>query len=355
MLRSLWFSLLVLICLSAPPALAAGKADLFADGAAPLQLTLTAPFPALVRAASGKPAPYPATLLAADGAGPAQSFKVELTARGHFRRTTGNCAFPPLLLKFDKAAVKGTLFHGQHKLKLVTYCRPGADYEQRILLEYLAYKLYNVMTPQSFRVRAAQVTYRAEDGRGEPLTRFGFLIEDANDVADRNDRDKLDALTHQVAASQLDRPAAARAALFEYMIGNLDWEFLAAPPGEECCHNIRLLAAHQATPTNASAVVPVPYDFDFSGLVDAPYAGPPDGIPIQRLTQRYYRGYCVTAGDIPAAVAEYQAHRAALTAVVTNDPRLTPAFRDKTLKFLAGFFATLDDPGRVSREFGHCR
>src|SRR5439155_11002015 len=142
---------------------------------------------------------------------------------------------------------------GQHELKLVTYCRTASDYEQRIVLEYTAYRLYNLITPMSFRVRAADVTYRKDD-KDAGVTRFGFVIEDIDDVAERNHLGKLTAATRQITRSQLDPHAEARAAMFEFMIANLDWDFLAGPAGVDCCHNSRFIAAKGAAPATAKGV-----------------------------------------------------------------------------------------------------
>jgi hypothetical protein len=346
MIRALGFGLALLAWMGAAPA--AAKSHLFVDEA-PLKIVITAPFAALVRAAPTSTNPYPATLSVTDGQGPPQSLPIELSARGHFRSTAKACVFPPHLLKFDKASAHGTLFSGQHKLKLTTYCRPQADYAQHIVLEYLAYRLFNLMTPMSFRVRAADVTYRnSETDVG--VTRFGFLVEDIDDLAERNDAERLKAASHQVAATQLDAHATARAALFEYLISNFDWEFLAGPAGTDCCHNSRLVAARDATPANASHVTPVPYDYDMSGLVDSPYATPPESIPVDRITDRFYRGYCVANGEIGTAADEYRAHRGEVMALINGEARLDAAFRAKTDRFIDGFFAVLDDPARLQRE-----
>jgi hypothetical protein len=353
MLKALWLGLAALALAVASPA-AAASSRLFVDEA-PLKIEITGPFPALIRAAKTRTDPFPATLTVSDGAGPAQSLPIQLSARGLTRRTAGYCAFPPLSLKFDKTTTHGTVFKGQHKLKLVTYCRLPPDYEQRIVLEHLVYRLYNLLTPMSFRVRAAEVTYR-NDAADAGTTRFGFVIEDIGDVADRNGREDLTSPSHGVRLEQLDGHAAARAALFEFMIGNLDWDFLAAPRGADCCHNSRFIAAAGATPANARDVVVVPYDFDFSGFVDAPYAGPPPSIDIDSLTQRYYRGYCAHSREIPSVIAEFRAHRAEMMALIDGDPRLNAAFKAKTDRFMDKFFALIDDPGRVDREIvKHCR
>ena len=223
------------------------------------------------------------------------------------------------------------------------------------MLEYLAYRLYNLITPMSFRARPAEVTYRTSE-TDAGTTRFGFLLEEDKDVAGRNDKDRLEATSHQLSASQLDPHAAGRAALFEYMISNLDWEFLASAKGEKCCHNAVLIAQPDATPAQAVGVVPLPYDFDFSGLVDAPYALPPVGIPVETTTARYYRGYCISTGEMPAVIAEFQAKRADMMALVDGEPHLNAQFRAKTDRYLAGFFDILNDPGRVQSQIvKHCR
>ena len=347
--RVRWIGLLAAIgWIAALPA--AAQTRLFSDEA-PLRLVITAPFNAIAKGKYTDKKAYPATVALAEG----PAIPIELRARGYTRRTAGYCSFPPLSLKFEKKSIHGTVFQGQHRLKLVTYCRPAADYEQRVILEYTAYRLYNLITPISYRVRSAQVTYRnGESDAG--VTRFGYLIEDVGDAAYRNHRQALTAAARQLTTAQLDPHAAAQAAVFEFMIGNLDWDFLAGPAGADCCHNSKPIAALDATAADARDIAPLPFDYDYSGYVDSPYAGPPEGIPVERITDRFYRGYCVSTPEIAAVIGEYRAHRAEMMAVINGEARLTPQFRDKTLRFLDSFVALLDDPARVQREIvKHCR
>src|SRR5690606_10071111 len=126
----------------------------------------------------------------------------------------------------------------------------------------VAYRLYNEITPYSFRVRPLRVTYR-DSANGREQSQFNFVIEDADDMARRNDNYvELDVMSNEVRSSQLDPDVAARVGLFQYMIGNLDWDMVAGPEGEECCHNGKLIAA---SATSRERVVPTPYDFDMSG------------------------------------------------------------------------------------------
>jgi hypothetical protein len=344
MVRALLLAVAALALVAAETASA--KSDLFSD-TAPLKLVLTAPFKTLVPAAKSKIETYPASLQVSEGSEPARTLAIQVRPRGQMRRTTF-CDFPPIELRFgDKSELRGTVFKGQKKLKLVTYCIDQDAYEQRVVLEHLAYRMYNVITPMSFRVRSAEVTYR--DGpSAKGVTRFGYVLEDLNDLADRNDVKALDLASKQFTPAQFDQHAAARAALFEFMIGNLDWDFTAGPKDTTCCHNSRPVAASDTPPLRD--ITPIPYDYDLSGLVDSPYAAPPEGIPLDRVTQRLYRGYCSSSAEIGPVIAEYRAHRAEITAVVTSEPRLDAYFRAKTVKFLDGFFSLIDDPGQVQRQ-----
>ena len=343
-MRTLISILACALALSAVPA--AAQTTLFTD-AAPLQLTLEAPLARIVARAPTSLEPWPATLTLA-GAAP---LPVRVNPRGVSRRVGGFCTFPPLAIAFETGYVRGSPFDGQQKLKLVSYCRPGAIYEQYLVREYTAYRLYNLLTPMSLRVRPAQMTYHDTEGRRGDRTSFAFLIESIDDLARRNGRVELETEVNTVATTQLDPAASTRYALFQYMIGNLDWDFTSGKTGERCCHNNKLLARADA----ATDLVSVPYDFDYSGFVDTPYSVPPSTIPVYDVRTRYYRGPCRFRAEIPAAVALFQSRRADMLALIAAEPRLTDASKQSLTAYLGTFFATLDDPARTQRELtGRC-
>ncbi len=344
MFKAFWLGAAGLfLATTATPATAQSR--LFSEDT-PLTLSIDAPFNTLVRAAKNSTAPHPATLTIHPTTGAPQPFPLQISARGFTRRTGDFCVFTPLKLDFDRPAMQGTLFQGQNKLKLVTHCRPQPSYEQLLVLEYTSYRLYNAITPLSFRVRPAQITYHDNEGRRADVTRFAFLIEDADAMAKRNGRVELEVLPNQVSSAQLDPQATALLALFQLMIGNLDWEFVAGPPGDNCCHNGKIIAREGAT----SGHIPVPYDFDFSGFVDAPYAVPPDIINVQSVRSRYYRGLCRTNDQLPAAAALLRDRRAAFAAVISGETRLSDANRERSQRYLDDFFELLDNPTRFERE-----
>ncbi|MBI3439116.1 MAG: hypothetical protein HY054_10815 [Proteobacteria bacterium] len=338
-----------IVLLAAAPVSA--QTRLFSDNSE-VAITLSGPLSTIQRAAVRNTDPRPGTVTLAGAA--SQTFNVQIAARGFVRRTGGICAYTPLGISFHGDALRGTLFQGQGKLKIVAPCRGGDSYQQLVVLEYLAYRLYNEMTPMSFRVRPVRITYHDTDNaRGRDDTRWGFFIEDKDDVAHRNHRVALDVHAGEVAPSGLDADAATRAALFEYMISNLDWDMLSGHADDPCCHNHKLVAA---SATARTSVVPVPYDFDYSGLVSAPYAIPPEGIRIRDVRTRYYRGYCRFNDQLPTVIADVRSRRADFYGVVDNQPNLDAGHKRTAHAFLDDFFSVLDDPARVARELtNHCR
>ncbi|MEZ5921634.1 MAG: hypothetical protein R3C60_09825 [Parvularculaceae bacterium] len=298
--------------------------------------------------ASSKPedAPHKGMLAIDDEALP-----VKITTRGNSRRDKQVCTFPPLRIEFSEKPGKGSLFHKQKKLKLVTYCRTPESYQQYVLKEFAAYRLFNEMTPMSFRVRLADISYIDERSGKVKLVRKGFFIEDVDDVADRNDMKEVD--RGRTAVENFNAADAAREALFQYMIANLDWEMTVGPPGENCCHNGRIIGAAKAAETN---LTPVPYDFDVSGFVDAPYALPPDKLGVRNVRQRLYRGYCKFNAEAKAAAAEFLAKRAALEGALAATPGLADKTIAGSMKFLGGFFDIMgDDAGFEKSISGKCR
>lgn len=312
-----------LIAAASPAAAKGGSRPLF-DSEAPISVTIQGPFRSLV--SNRAKSPRPATLTA-DGI----TYAITLTPRGNNRKMMQTCDFPPLRVEFTKPAPPGSLFDHQKHLKLVTHCKRQEDFQQKVLLEYSAYKLYNLMTPVSFRARLANVDYVDESGRPY-ISRIGFFLEEAGSVAKRNGM-TLAHLSDSIPGEMLDAASSARFAIFEYLISNYDWALHDGPKGQPCCHNNRLMSSGPGKP-----LTPVPYDFDWSGLVDAPYAGPPEGINISTLRQRDYRGYCAHQAQAAAFAAQIAPRRSEFLGVFASVPGLQPNERAKATSFVEGFF-----------------
>lgn len=302
----------------------------------PIHLTITAPLPSLMRSRASK-SRVGGTVT--DPAG--LQLPATFALRGITRRTKDTCDFPPLRVDFTIPPPASSLFAGQKKLKLVTHCRNAPGFDQYVLLEYAAYRMYNLLTPHSFRVRLANIDYI--DTSGRPIaSRIGFFLEDLDEVAKRNGMSEVHA-GQRIPVGFLTPADAARYAMFQHMIANHDWAMNAGPAGDECCHNAKLIGV--AAP---GATVPVPYDFDFSGLVNAPYAVPPDVLRIDRVTDRVYRGFCAHNAQAIAAAREMRAAQPQILGLLGQIPGLEPKRQQSAAAFLARFFADIASDADVS-------
>jgi hypothetical protein len=262
---------------------------------------------------------------------------VDTRTRGNFRRNKRNCNFPPLRLDVPTGQMEGTVFEDQDKLKLVTPCDHGRDdYQNYVMDEYLAYRMLNVLTPVSFRVRLVQVTYEDVEGDYDTRTKIGFLIEDDDRMAERS-RATLQEVS-QFHPARSDAEYAILVAMFNYMVANTDWSPV-------FFHNVKLIR------TEEGRYLTVPYDFDFTGLVNARYATVDPSLQdeIRRVTQRAYRGFCRPELTYPAAVARFAEKRGEIESLVTDFAALGfPEFdaddAEDMLDFLEDFWKVVDDP-----------
>lgn len=321
---------------------AASKPDKLFDSERTLDVRLTGPWRDIQRDKENQQ-PYPGKLEYRDAQGKTVSLNVTLQRRGITRQRV--CDFPPIRLNFDKAEVKGTMFRGQKNLKMVTHCQKADRFEQYYVLEMLAYRMYNRITDFSFRVRALDVTYVDSVTGSKDEGRFAFVIEDDSDVAKRHNLKKLNIPSLQV--SQLQPDVTSEFSLFQYLIANVDWSALAGPEAD-CCHNVKLIGPEPLR--TGDQAYPIPYDFDSSGLVNAHYAVPPNGVPIRSVRTRLYRGYCADNSTLEAARNKFIEQESAIYAVLENEERLYTNTRKKSLKYIGNFFETIKDPKDFNKD-----
>ena len=330
------------------PARAAEPKPLF-QSTDTIKIRIEGPIRDLIRHAPNSMEPYDAALIL-EGGEP-ERHEIALSARGKSRRGLDLCRFPPLRVRFSEKPGDLSLFDGQKGLKLVTHCRSSSRYQQYYLLEYAIYRLLNVLTPLSHNVRMAEIDYFDTEKEQVVETRFGFFIEDTDDVAKRNGMKEID--VEDIDRAQLEPSAAARYALFQYMIGNLDWSMHDGPKGGDCCHNTKLIGSRTEPLAN---LTPVPYDFDYSGFVDAPYAAPPESVRVRSVKIRRYRGFCDHNEYAKAHAGEFRGHRGALYDVIDETPKLSDSNKRKAKKYLDGFFNNIEDDAAIERRLlSQCR
>ena len=267
---------------------------------------------------------------------------IELRVRGKSRLEV--CRFPPLRLKFVADDTLGTVFAEQNKLKLVTHCRPGDSYQTSALREFAAYRIFNLISEVGYRVRLLHITYidTAEGRKKKTSSRYGFLIESAAALALRTNGTPLN--DKGISVASLDKQHAAKVFIFAYLIGNTDWSLVRAKDDDKCCHNGDVF---DIGPSRYF----VPYDFDLSGIVNARYAWTNPAVRISKVTQRKYRGYCIPADALKLGLIHIKGLRADILDVIDEVPGLSLKDRQKTFKFLDGFFSRASDEDKLLRRF----
>ncbi len=315
---------------AAADAAGASRPGLF-DEAQPLAMELVFDSGALCRnPQQAVCADLAATLLYRDALDREQIVTVALRTRGRYRADTVQCDLPALFVFFT-GDTHDTLFAGESMLPLTTHCERMAEYEQYLLKEYWAYRIYGALTSKSLRVRLVRMTYRDAAGRLEPFERYAFFTEHFESFARRHGvtvRPK--ALFDPRTA---DPAEIATLDLFQYAVGNTDWSVVKG-------HNVLLVEGE------GGLVTPVPFDFDFSGLVNAEYASVSPEVSIRTVRQRVFRGVCDPDTDWDAAFAHFAVEREAVLRLADEIPDLHPRQRVRAVEYLEEAFATFASPER---------
>ncbi len=226
---------------------------------------------------------------------------------------------------------------------MVSPCKLGQDYwQQYVLAEYLVYRMYNLLTPLSFRARMAQITYVDSSGEDDTFTRLAVLLEDDSEMAKRNQGVKLDWPAAPVNPVLLELHHAILVEFFQYMIGNTDWSGARG-------HNTELFRFPDG---RFSAV---PFDFDFSGIIDARYATPDPSVGTRSVRDRRFWGFCPDQLNrrpeaYQAVIDLLQEKKAEIYELWRTQEGLDPDRTEETLEYLDEFFEILSDPDRVQKD-----
>ena len=306
----------------------------------PLALVLELPLRDLLRQAQKKPT-VPGVLRYTDIDGTNVVLDVAVSTRGNSRLE--HCSFPPLSINLKRKQLTSTLFNGQNKLKLVTHCRNSASYRRYLRQEYTVYRLYNLVSAFSFRVRMLEVTYRDSSGQRRDEVQPAFFIESDEQVADRLNMTTVEA--NVVNVSQLDTDELSIFTLFQFMIGNTDWSVRKGPGTEDCCHNSKVVAP----PESRDGWVVLPYDFDQSGIINTRYAMPSELFRIKSVRQRLYRGFCSGNSNLDSTIARFNDSRAAIESYFGSEPDGSSPNK-RALKYLQSFYQIINDPKKRQKQ-----
>lgn len=261
--------------------------------------------------------------------------EIRIRARGITRRSI--CFFPPIKLNFKETEFDNDTLNDINSLKLVTHCKNSDLYEQYLLKEFLVYRMYNLLTDSSFRVKLVHIDYIDSEDKMKPLTKYGFIIESNDHLAERLQGTRIN--KEGINTWDTDPYLTSLLNVFQYMIGNTDWSI---PP----LHNIRLV---KPTSPNSN-ILAIPYDFDYSGMVNTVYAVPDENLAIEKVRTRVYRGYCLPSeGHYQRLFKLFLENKQAMFSLVEDFELLNKKSRSEMLSYLEEFYTIIEDPRQAER------
>lgn len=257
-----------------------------------------------------------------DESGAEQVWDMKVRVRGNFRRL--NCSdIPPLKLKFKKAELAAAGLASFNDMKLVTYCTADKNEAYELLMkEYLTYELFSEVSKNSYRVQLLRINFK-DSNTGRKTKQWAFLIEDTAQLKAR-----IGAVTaeniYNLPLERYYENDRKLVGLFQYIIGNSDWSY-------EQSRNVKMLEKD-------GKIIPVPYDFDFSGIVNASYAVPNPNYKMISRTERIFMGFEEDLADMHNALYQIYGRRQNLLDKALNFKYLSNEVRYEVYSYLKSYF-----------------
>ena len=262
------------------------------------------------------------------------NWKVDVSPRGKSRRKI--CDMPPLRIHFSKDVLKELGLKKHNTLKLVSYCKDKAVYNKYILKEYLAYKLLNILTDYSFNVKLFHLEYRDIENKVSPISKYAFLIENTKEMASRLGAKEVE--NFEMCRDSCVRINYDLFSLFQFMISNTDWNM-------QMLHNVKIIKEKKK-----GAVIPIPYDFDYSGFVNTDYSVPNPDYPYQAdVRQRIYIGECRSVEAMQSTAEVFILHKKEILDYCQNFEYLDARSRKDLVKYLKKFYKVIEDPKKLKK------
>jgi len=240
------------------------------------------------------------------------------------------CTFPPIKFNFKKSDSTSVYVGDETTMKLVTHCKDFGDFEEWLLKEFLVYRMYNMITDMSFKVRLVEMQYIDTGKKGKNLKKYAFLIEHLRDLAERNNAMPLGDLN--LTQKMINKKQLALMGVFQYMVGNTDWS-IQGP------HNVKFIRKHDI---HDLAPYAIPYDFDYTGIVKTQYAIPAEAAGIEDVTERHYFVYCLPVDIMNEVFDLFLEKRDDIYSVVNDFIYLDERARNKMTKYLDEFYDIMD-------------
>lgn len=249
----------------------------------------------------------------------------EIRARGNMRKKV--CRYPPIKINLKKGDLDSLGFKKADILKLVVSCKANDSFAERAMLEHLVYELYAVIDSNAMRTKLVDVEFWNEGKLKETLR--GFLVEEEEHYVKRTDAIIIE--KGVIRSGALDRPSFLKMVLFQYMIANTDW----AIPNR---HNVEI-----AKFVDRQRVSAIPYDFDYAGFVNQPYAVPSPKLPIRDVQERYIMSKDIKEAELEPMREFYRSVQDEFIKICDNATYLSEDKRKYAKKYIASFYKILNN------------
>lgn len=278
---------------------------------------------------------HKAQLIMKSNAAGVTALEVKIKPRGVFRRY--NCDIPPLRFNFSKKELEALGLNAEYdKLKLVAPCFDDPESEQQLLKEYWGYKFYNAITPASFQVHLVKITYVNKGAEKFQKEQWAFFIEGKDELAHRLGGTVVD--QYGTLSTELEPTSYQQTMLFNYMIGNEDWDL-------EANRNITLVQLAADTP-----LILIPYDFDYSVFVSPSYLKGSKSIDQQGIYERVLIGQFEDLEALSKTAETFQLVEGLILASFEECPLLQQDHKASMRKYLQDFFSLLDNEKKLARQ-----
>jgi len=263
---------------------------------------------------------------------------IRLRSRGIFRNQY--CKYPPIQLNLNKADFGYSDLDNISNLKMVTECSSGSENRGYLLREYLIYKMFNVLTDTSFRVRLLTVNYIDSENKRRPLKQYSFFIEPLDMLMARTN--SVEVKSPAVNQKHIIPYVMDRLAIFNYMIGNYDWSI----PGQ---HNVKVIKP--LIIESSGLGIAIPYDFDWTGVVNASYAQPAEEIGTASVRERIYTGICRSREVFEKDLEIFAGKKDKFYLIVNEFPYLNQKEKRDITRYLDDFFDRLEGRSMLTNIF----
>ena len=276
---------------------------------------------------------WEASFLCIDTNSDTTKFKAEISARGKYRRRI--CDLPPFKADIKKKSLrKRGIDDDIDEYKIVYNCDQSYRREQLIETEGLIYNLYNRLDSNSLGIK--EITLRILDIGGKTIWDGpAFIIESDKELAKRKKFEILKEFGHQDSIG-LDK--LYRLALFQFLICNHDW-------------NIDMLKNVELFKDENGEYLAVPYDFDFSGWVEAPYWVGRTDLGLNYPLDRYLFLDDPDFGILDKEWKRFVRLRSTFESMVNEHPSLRRSQKRKILKSIDSFYKLYADIVKGERKF----